>query len=153
MITCPQSVCKRPKSSPCAVRRSRSNTTSGRSFAAFSRIMLPIRDTSRNRPDTSWPNLRPRSTTFILTHSTSCTYVNLIYTYSLVYSVGKSTQSSYTVVDALSTATDHIAAMKRESNEEGLLAPLRLLECQILRLRCFANGEREFRIIIISPVT
>jgi hypothetical protein len=108
---------------------------------------------SWNRPDTSWPNLRPRSTTFILTHSTSCTYVNLIYTYSLVYSVGKSTQSSYTVVDALSTATDHIAAMKRESNEEGLLAPLRLLECQILRLRCFDNGEREFRIIIISPVT
>jgi hypothetical protein len=65
----------------------------------------------------------------------------------------KSTQFSYTVVDALSTATDHIAAMKRESNEEGLLAPLRLLECQILRLRCFDNGEREFRIIIISPVT
>jgi hypothetical protein len=59
---------------------------------------------SWNRPDSSWPNLRPCSTTFTFTRYTSCTYVYLIYIYLLVYSVGQTTQSSYAVVDALSTA-------------------------------------------------
>jgi hypothetical protein len=59
---------------------------------------------SWNRPDTPWPNLRPRSTTFIFTHSTTCTYLNLKYMYVLVYSVGESTQFTYAVVDAFSTA-------------------------------------------------
>jgi hypothetical protein len=58
---------------------------------------------SWNRPDTSWPNLRLRSTTIIFTHSTPCTYVNLMYVYLLVYSLGQSTQFSYAIVDAFCT--------------------------------------------------
>jgi hypothetical protein len=59
---------------------------------------------SWNQPGTSWPNLQPRSTTFTFAHSTSCTYVYLMYIYLLVYSLGQSTQFSYTVVNALSVA-------------------------------------------------
>jgi hypothetical protein len=59
---------------------------------------------SWNRPDTSWPNLRPRTTTFTFTNSTSCTYVYFMYIYLLVYSLGQSTQFSYAIADALSTA-------------------------------------------------
>jgi hypothetical protein len=59
---------------------------------------------SWNQPGTSWPNLQPRSTTFTFAHSTSCTYVYLMYIYLLVYSLGQSTQFSYTVVNALSAA-------------------------------------------------
>jgi hypothetical protein len=61
---------------------------------------------SWNRPDTSWPNLRPRSKPFTFAHSASCTYVYLVYIYLLVYSLGQSTQFSYAVVEALSTAID-----------------------------------------------
>jgi hypothetical protein len=65
---------------------------------------------SWNRPDSSWPNLRPRSTTFTFTRYTSCTYVYLMYIYLLVYSVGQSTQFSYAVVDVLSTTDSKRAA-------------------------------------------
>jgi hypothetical protein len=59
---------------------------------------------SWNRPDSSWQNLRPCSTTFTSTPLTSCAYAHLMYITSCIYFVGQSTQFSYAVVDALSTA-------------------------------------------------
>jgi hypothetical protein len=44
------------------------------------------------------------STTFTLIPLTSSAYAHLMYITSCIYSVGQSTESSYAVVDALSTA-------------------------------------------------
>jgi hypothetical protein len=54
---------------------------------------------SWNRPDSSWPNVRPCSTIFTSTLLTSCAYAYLMYITSCIYSI-----FSYAVVDALSTA-------------------------------------------------
>jgi hypothetical protein len=47
------------------------------------------------------------STTFPFIPLTSCAFAHLTYITSCIYSVGQSTESSYVVVDALSTVTEH----------------------------------------------